>query len=561
MGGEEFEESEPEEEPEGSSDEDDDEAMLANAVKASTVSFTGQSFQADDEPIALDDSDDEENPNETSRYQDDSEHSSEFSVENEVELGDSDEEIEDSPEIVKKLKSVSQQLYRKLVKKSRRILSVNRVELKKTSTEKEEKEGPTKVSAAQPENKEKPKEISNAALETNNHKVDPKAVVESMEISDDALEVPPELPPPIVDEEEHKTLNNDISQSNGAKMSLEKKESLPVPPAKMTDEKNEKTTPEKEKAVDSNDSSRHDSSLLAEISNSNIEEIFNRYVLNKTNEQSPTLDEFSEELFFCMQQNKQEIEKAQQLWNEKLHVKFKIRELMETIRRHRAVMEIDTFGYKPEANAGNNSNHPVISSKSSTTTNSEADHYEKHFRMSSESVSRLIQDVRASMLKRDEKQRFEELTGVTNSTGGDGAFDANSFSSQWNSLQGGGPQGRQGQIVDVQSIINDFRQKNPQEIPRRGRRMKGSYGGSFFDNQQMQMEENRASRNDFMPNVTNNSSHDFNNAIKANAGYPEVSLHPVQNLYKNLSSSPGSSGAAHFSGQKSSLLQSILTKV
>jgi hypothetical protein len=157
------------------------------------------------------------------------------------------------------------------------------------------------------------------------------------------------------------------------------------------------------------------------------------------------------------------------------------------------------------------------------------------------------------MLKRDEKQRTDEQTG-------DGSFDSNS---QWNNLQAAGAQGRQGPIINVQSIINDFRQKNPQEIPRRGRRMKNSFGGGYFEGQQSQMDEIRSGRNDFMSSANNNSnnSNDFSNSLKTNSGYPEVSLHPVQNLYKNLSSSPGSSGAASFSGQKSSLLQSILTKV
>lgn len=156
------------------------------------------------------------------------------------------------------------------------------------------------------------------------------------------------------------------------------------------------------------------------------------------------------------------------------------------------------------------------------------------------------------MLKRDDKQRAEEMAAA-----GDGSFDNNSLAAQWNNLQGAGPQGRQGQIIDVQSIINDFRQKNPQEIPRRGRRMKNSFGGGFYDIQNSsQADENRS----FSSNASNNL-HEFNNVVKNNSGYPEVSLHPVHNLYKNLSNSPGPSGGAHYSGQKSSLLQSILTKV
>jgi TolA-binding protein len=38
--------------------------------------------------------------------------------------------------------------------------------------------------------------------------------------------------------------------------------------------------------------------------------------------------------------------------------------------------------------------------------------------------------------------------------------------------------GRQGVIKDVKSIIADFRQKHPENVPRRGRRMKGLLGNA-----------------------------------------------------------------------------------
>ena len=37
------------------------------------------------------------------------------------------------------------------------------------------------------------------------------------------------------------------------------------------------------------------------------------------------------------------------------------------------------------------------------------------------------------------------------------------------------PVGRQGPFKDVKSIIDDFRQKHPETIPRRGRRLKGMF--------------------------------------------------------------------------------------
>lgn len=528
-----------ESESEPSSDEEDDDAMMARAVHASGPRNNyAKPFQLDnDEPIALDDSDDEApNEQEDSKYHSDSE----FSVDNNV-IGESDEEEnEDTARSVPLKQHVM--LARKLVKRSIRILCKKRTAIKKLTADNHLSTLSTaagKSSALSPQD-------SQPIIES---KIETEAIREVLKVNNEennlaAVPMDTEKSEPlkqVEDSEKSSQVKAKTVEQNGKSNTNQLHE---VSRLEKKDNDSCKISP-----ANSNDSSRHESSLLVEIASSSIDDILNRYVL-KTTDQSPTLEEFSEELFYCLQQNKIEVEKAQQLWNEKLHVKYKIRELMEKIRRHRAVTEIETFGYKPE-NAGNNS-HPIISSKSSTTTNSETDHFEKHNRMSSESVNRLIQDVRASMLKRDDKQRAEEMAAA-----GDGSFDNNSLAAQWNNLQGAGPQGRQGQIIDVQSIINDFRQKNPQEIPRRGRRMKNSFGGGFYDIQNSsQADENRS----FSSNASNNL-HEFNNVVKSNSGYPEVSLHPVHNLYKNLSNSPGPSGGAHYSGQKSSLLQSILTKV
>lgn len=496
-------EEEEESENEQTSDDDDDEEMMARAVHASGKTAAKPFTVANDEPIALDDTDDEEEEEDEENRDETLNDSDEFSVDNNV-IGESaDEEGEEEEgevqemlrcKSVKTAQNPNLRLARRIVKKSFKFLTRKRVERKKIEKEVEvEMEMKPSTSSAKP------------------------VVVEKVKEKESLVEIPKETEVKIEVEKVTEVEPMDVTEKEAPEVpTLEKPEDVAPPAPPQPQEKETVEVP----ATNSNESS---SSLLNEITNSSLEEIFNRYVL-KTAEPSPTLDEFSEELFFCLQQNKQEIEKAAQLWNEKLHVKYKIRELMETIRRHRAVMEIETFGKIPESSSGtNNNNHPIVSSKSSTTTNSEADHYEKQFRMSSESVSRLIQDVRASMLKRDEKQD-------------------ESFSSMQANAQG-----RQGQIIDVQSIINDFRQKNPQEIPRRGRRMKSSFG---YDNQQ--------TSHDYSSN-----GHDFNSTAKSNAsggsGYPEVSLHPVHNLYKNLTNS---TGGPHFSGgQKSSLLQSILTKV
>lgn len=509
-----------------------------------------------DEPIALDDSDDDELDHNLShkaeKYESDNE--SEFSLDNNViaDSGESGEEGEAEESPPRKITKLG--MSRKIVVRSLKLLRRKREAKKKTTQLKEASEPEVKITEpcetaaeekSMPHPKEEPdpivtpkepvQEVNEAPMKT--------ADVEPMEVTEEpTVKLPlPASAPPLLEEKrpEPQQNNNHDTQVNEKKIpTLE----LGKPDDLANDELIDKPS-----AENSNESSRHESSLLTEITNSTKDEIFNRYVL-KSNDQSPTLEEFSEELFYCLQMNNQELEKAKQLWNEKLHVKFKIRELMDTIRRHRAVMEIETFGFKPD-NPANNS-HPVVSSKSSTTTNSETDPYDKHFRMSSESVSRLINDVRASMLKRDDKLRIDDTPGGSNA-------GESSLASQWNNLNSSSAQGRQGQIIDVQSIINDFRQKNPQEIPRRGRRMKSSFGGgNYYDNQQSQMEDSR----NFMSNVGNNSQEFTSSTMKSGqSGYPEVSLHPVQNLYKNLANAtPSGSG---FGGQKSSLLQSILTKV
>lgn len=38
--------------------------------------------------------------------------------------------------------------------------------------------------------------------------------------------------------------------------------------------------------------------------------------------------------------------------------------------------------------------------------------------------------------------------------------------------------GRQGPIKDVRSIIDDYRQKHPETVPRRGRRLKGMFNSA-----------------------------------------------------------------------------------
>lgn len=283
-------------------------------------------------------------------------------------------------------------------------------------------------------------------------------------------------------------------------------------------------------------------SLLNEIACSSIDEIMSRHIIRSSENNSViSVDDFSEQLFYCLQENKKEIENIQRLWNEKVHLKFKMREIMERIRRQRVVSEIETFGLKHSQDV---QQFHLLSSKSSTTNSTENEHFERSSKLSSQSVNRLIQDVRENVLKK-EKHKIADM--VSNNIN-ENYEDCTSFGINSNMFQTSLSQGRQGQTIDVQSIINDFRQKNPQEIPRRGRRMKSSFPNNYFMSNQIQTQYIKGD-----DDKINNSTLDHNSAkSNSSVGFPEVSLLPVNNYYKTHSPQYG---------QKSSLLQSILTKV
>ncbi|CAO1339910.1 unnamed protein product [Diamesa tonsa] len=312
--------------------------------------------------------------------------------------------------------------------------------------------------------------------------------------------------------------------------------------------------------------------LLEDISKNSIEDLFNRFIVENQEQQS--VEVRCEELSYCLQQNKIDIHKAQQLWNEKVHIKYKIRELMERLRRHRAVMEIEHFGIKPVvASDTTATNNPLISSKSSTTkssksTISETENFEKQ--LQTDSVKRLIEDVKASMLKRDSKIRMEMESDYNSYGDANNSFGANAAANNSNNLS----QGRQGPIIDVQTLINDFRQKNPQEIPRRGRRMKNYYGSGgngggggssgYYGEHQQEPQSHRSGNNSFMKTTNGSNNGDYiENKPQQNRrpSYPEVSLHPVQRYYENISNmSSYSSLPPTPQAQSTSLLHGILTK-
>jgi len=568
-----------------SDEEDYDDAMLVSAMAKSTNHEPNLLIKQQAEPIALDDSDDDDDDDDDEDEDDDddgdddddeenvpkpqlkrrkrsSENSSEFSVDNHVIGDDSDNgslrdeslSLHRQKEIYEHRRNIQKQLFttKMIVKKSMRILrkkrqsksslkevisapSTSRVNIKQQILVPEKLDSTVVVVRADVradvrENTKQQQKQSEC------QSISDEIQVKSNISNDDLMEVCEE----VVSSNETKTNLKDNTEA------VKPKEDSPV------------LQLEEQPAASIRDDTQEESVLLAEITNSSVDDVFNRYISYSNQQpnqqqrpQSLSPEEFSDELFYCLQQSKIEIQKAQELWNEKLHVKYKIRELMEKIRRHKAVIEIETFGYKSAHEAANSSHPIMMSSKSSTTTNSEIDNnYDKQLKITNESVSRLIHDVRASILKRDEKQRLEETGGVSaNASTAESFADTNN--SAFNATLGSLQQGRQGPIIDVQSIINDFRQKNPQEIPRRGRRLKNSFGGgSFFNDIAQQQQE------DQQQNIKDNSKNgNYLDLMKSNRtdGYPEVSLLPVHNFYKNMANSTG--------GSSSSLLQSILTKV
>lgn len=538
-----------------------------------------------DEPIELDDSDEDEVPAQSTAYQEIKteteeveEEEEEFPTDNNV-LEESEEESEEVEEEdmltelrrnhLNRRKTYPVELMGRLIKRGLKKLTTERFRFiqPNTSTLKKNAQEQNELKQSEIGEKDEIPDSKDDKIETNNDDVKNNGEVheaheEPMDVSqeaaqDEKIESGEQGQANVtINDKPSEPITSNSSSSNDGPETASNTEKGTVKPVKTT--KTTEAACDKE-ADEINGKSADDKSpdelateealsLLKEIEKSSIDDIFKRHVM-KGSERSASLDEFAEELFNCLQLNKISIDKATLEWNAKLHMKFKIRQLMERVRRHRAVMEIESFGYKPEL-SGNNV-HPIISSKSSTTTNSEGENFEKNLRMSNESVNRLIQDVRATIIKRDEQQRHR----IDDSILSENAYDNNS----WSSLQMGPTQGRQGQIVDVQSIINDFRQRNPQEIPRRGRRVKSLNHNSYFDGTNSNHDEmqNQSMKNEF----ANFISQEFSTRSgRSSSQFPEVSLHPVhQNLYKSHLNIPGE---INYAGQqKSSLLQSILTKV
>ncbi|XP_052565138.1 uncharacterized protein LOC120417006 isoform X2 [Culex pipiens pallens] len=130
--------------------------------------------------------------------------------------------------------------------------------------------------------------------------------------------------------------------------------------------------------------------------------------------------------------------------------------------------------------------------------------------------------------------------------------------------------GRQGVIKDVKSIIADYRQKHPEQVPRRGRRLKNipSYDGKGGSSADARMRELS-----FLLAAAERSSGGGESAVPSmgkGGAYPEVTLHPVMNSASsnstalpelNLSNGGTSANQSQAANSTSnSLLHGILTK-
>ncbi|XP_058466566.1 MATH and LRR domain-containing protein PFE0570w-like isoform X2 [Malaya genurostris] len=131
--------------------------------------------------------------------------------------------------------------------------------------------------------------------------------------------------------------------------------------------------------------------------------------------------------------------------------------------------------------------------------------------------------------------------------------------------------GRQGVIKDVKSIIADYRQKHPEQVPRRGRRLK-NIPNSGYDKSGAASAASRMTELSFLLAAAEQQSQQNAAANLSKGAYPEVTLHPVLNSNSNsgsnavdMNQSAGSNTSVNQSqnnnnNSTNSLLHGILTK-
>lgn len=87
--------------------------------------------------------------------------------------------------------------------------------------------------------------------------------------------------------------------------------------------------------------------------------------------------------------------------------------------------------------------------------------------------------------------------------------------------------GRQGPIKDVKSLIDDFRQRHPEQVPRRGRRMKNINPNAYFGDHVNNIGGLGDNNDMSSPPSSNDSSYNNSQLLIASAKNPSNSYGSV----------------------------------
>lgn len=346
---------------------------------------------------------------------------------------------------------------------------------------------------------------------------------------------------------------------------------------------------------------------IEEVRNASIDTLFKKY---------NHLDKFKDTLEAHLETTRLEIHRFEQLWNEKLRIRMKIEECLHRIDRRNFIKQ-EKFNepaneerpIASNANPEEKSDQPEELENSRTQQNQNSsinkvdpviNNFNFDFNLECEKVLKRAREIS----ERQPLSRFSllgnldesgsKLLPLTSSPSNNGTNN-NSNNNNNNNNSSYLIQGRQGPIIDVQSIIADFRQKNPQDIPRRGRRLKNvgdlqsqlhghslqqsatsPFNGNSFSAKN-QSSENGNNSNNTPINAAelqellakaHGSSMNFHPALAAvsnqeslrNQKLPEISLYPVHNFYNNTPTTSTSAAGTSPGSASNSLLHGILTK-
>lgn len=345
---------------------------------------------------------------------------------------------------------------------------------------------------------------------------------------------------------------------------------------------------------------------LQEFLSTDIEKLFEKY--------SGDHDSFKETLKYHLEVTEKEKLRYEKLWNEQLRISMKIEECLHRIDRKEFIKQgkfMNCEEEKSKTAAESSSKNKTTASRNAVSeensndkmdfesTNNEEEQTRKNNSLKiNQSIQNLVnfneeyEKIMKQTNEFTERYAMNRLKALSNSESDILSKSLPLLTSSNNGTNNGNSsylvQGRQGPIIDVQSIIADFRQKNPQDIPRRGRRLKNvgelQQQLSSFNGGNNNYSTNNKNQNNFNDNGNNSSSGlpsnaelqeflakaqggsmNFHPALSAvsnnnqdslrNQKLPEISLYPVHNFYN---STPTTSAAASLPG---SLLHGILTKV